>query len=1028
MPTPSEIKVRDWDKGHRTRAILEDLRWENAWRKSESFRDLSEQEKLEWHKSIIQSKFNVGRLLRYDAFLSVPPWSQNQQDAAGAWQAKNQHFWYKFGHALHLVDGYGVHIVAGFDKTNVVENREQLLGARGQRAADKVRFYNRMEGETASFVPHIAPRAHRSGLSTMVAKVDKKGKDYKKVLNKSAELLRSSVVKLETLCVRGRRKLVDYSTLERWLRQENLEYEAYMQEATFIDDDVYDLAHLYLYQDVEVKALASYIGSRVHERLMAFMIEHGQKAGEKKVYAPLIPGSKIPTLLKGLLLGGGEAGYILGYSDNVPPRAAEYYNFLLSRLYVMFKAFPVAVEYPVHHPNLCAVEGKNLVLLQTRLDAVLKLTRKSEYVVVEYKTINGSKWAENNPIKRIHSEYKKALSQALINAYLFELNTTLTVASLALVFLERKRTAQHILQVTYGNKQRNLAQQLCECLFKKSACVYVNDVGVWFARKNSKLLAIDPARVELKKLGVRVPDLIGTLKSDAFKWTTTEERSAVSRQDYPSLRLAYLKGQVVSYKKENGARSQKYFISDVRDAAIIIQRADTASPPLTVSLDDLTWHRDMLRSAWATLDFWGLQELDESAEALTRQRSAMYEIALLYDEEYFEEKRLNVFKVAQHFSYDSVKDEFSRNGVALPYRMDASDSAAFSDTIGIAPNGSEEMRKKRYNVTIKTKKKVVKLDVVNGLHGSVTQKIQKALSRHLGSNVRHLRRNFEESQYQGWIVDKPRRKILQTLFEESGQEWQEYYDRLNIGWDSMPYSSVYPCGWYSVTRFKASSTVHGQKVQFTPSDEALSPIYLTFPEFVNMFLHVENPDLLAYLKSKSSKYMPSDEDTEDGSSSLYRDGCMPSVGIERLSTTLCVPEERKTLHLAIQSASEEVLRQMDGRAAAMESPAAFEEACQLFEKVPADYSYDVDSSQTLDVRAYRALNRRINRRIADAHDYDDIVVHNSSRSMWRGEVLQDALAMVDAVKLDLSSSLQGWKAATSGTRASVFDAYDYKRT
>jgi len=140
---------------------------------------------------------------------------------------------------------------------------------------------------------------------------------------------------------------------------------------------------------------------------MAIMIENGQKTGEKKVYAPLITGSKIPTLLKGLLLGGGEAGYILGYSDNVPPRAAEYYNFLLSRLYVMFKAFPVAVEYPVHHPNLCAVEGKNLVLLQTRLDAVLKLTRKSEYVVVEYKTINGSKWAENNPSKEFTASTKK---------------------------------------------------------------------------------------------------------------------------------------------------------------------------------------------------------------------------------------------------------------------------------------------------------------------------------------------------------------------------------------------------------------------------------------------------------------------------------------------------------------------------------------------------------------------------------------------------------------------------------------------
>ena len=159
--------------------------------------------------------------------------------------------------------------------------------------------------------------------------------------------------------------------------------------------------------------------------------------------------------------------------------------------------------------------------------------------------------------------------------------------------------------------------------------------------------------------------------------------------------------------------------------------------------------------------------------------------------------------------------------------------------------------------------------------------------------------------------------------------------------------------------------------------------------------------------------------------SLYRDGCTPSFDEDvRLSTSLCVPEERLQLHVAIRTASESIVGQLDSSAPSMQRSDAFEMACQSFE--PCKFPYVVDSSQALAVRVYRTLNRRINSKIV-GDEYEDVVVHNSTRSMWKEFYLTKAIEMVEEEKMNLLASLQAWKESEDSSNPSIFDGYDYKR-
>jgi hypothetical protein len=108
----------------------------------------------------------------------------------------------------------------------------------------------------------------------------------------------------------------------------------------------------------------------------------------------------------------------------------------------------------------------------------------------------------------------------------------------------------------------------------------------------------------------------------------------------------------------------------------------------------------------------------------------------------------------------------------------------------------------------------------------------------------------------------------------------------------------------------------------------------------------------------------------------------------------------------------------------MQRSDAFEMACQSFE--PCKFPYVVDSSQALAVRVYRTLNRRINSKIV-GDEYEDVVVHNSTRSMWREFYLTKAIEMVEEEKMNLLASLQAWKESSDSSNPSIFDGYDYKR-
>jgi len=358
--------------------------------------------------------------------------------------------------------------------------------------------------------------------------------------------------------------------------------------------------------------------------------------------------------------------------------------------------------------------------------------------------------------------------------------------------------------------------------------------------------------------------------------------------------------------------------------------------------------------------------------------------------------------------------------------MDVGDTYDASKIVGIAPSAAKGRDTSQG-----------KLDVDFPRAGSLSKRIEDALKKRLGPRAGKPQRRYSPStkEYLGWAVPKPDDDVLNKLFGGRGDAWERYYELLNQGWDqNQTLASVYPTGWYSVTRFQANRSIKKHAVKFFPSDARLKDaLSLEFPDFVARMLHSDNQKLLRYLEVKSKEFVNFtsfvDSETDTGEDlRLYRDGCMPSFDKDiRLSTSLCVPEERIQLHEAIRRASETIVGQLDSNAVSMQSTDAFEKACQAFEKVPAEFAYPVESSQALDVRAYRALSRRINRKVA-GDDYADIVIHNSTRSMWRESSLKNALDMVEEAKVNLLTSLQTWKRPSEeSSKTSIFDGYDYKR-
>lgn len=1045
MPSAAS-KVRAWDSKNQTRSILEDLRWENEWRLSDAFKELAIKEKLRWRKHIVKND-KVGRLLRYEAYMSTPPWTQRQVDALKDFRG----FWYKFGKALHIVEE-GVHRVVPMNTAEV--SREDLpsalqdtLGQRRRGDGNVIAIaFPSVDEDPNKYVPHLAPRACRKGLNTLRDKVNKAALPFKKAMKKLDRRFNTARVYQTTLDTNDKKSTrtrpaprSSYRSWDDWRQREGNTYAADEGKEWFQADDAYDKALIYLYQEQEVVTLASRIGSCVHEKLMASMLVDGAD-----VYAPLLPNNEIPLELKDLVEETTGAGHVLGYSDHNIPRTKVFYTKVVKNMVKFFQgAKAVAVEYPVHHPNLCLRTGSKLAMLETRLDAVLE--RGEKYIVVEYKTINGSKWAESSPIQRIEKElWPEALAQTLIGAHLFSLNTTLTVEWLCVVFIERKRDVQHVFKVRYTPSRALEAKTLCEALFPENR-VFVNNVGVSF--RMVPRLDIRPSALTLqtikKLMNVKIPSLLG--KSTDLDWIW--KRDEDGRVEAPP-ELEYLVGHPVKY------RNKTHLIVRIEDRSLVLVRKRRPTEEYVVDLGDVTWSKSFVKQKLKKLRMYALTNFavedkfsrdisEEDLDALLRERSALYEVALLLDENLFHpDKRLDMYQVSRRLHYDQKDDIFSLDGEPLKYHLNTT-NGAFVNVMGIAPS-----------------RNVADLDIKpTDRPSNVPQEIFRARSKVSKEILRRLKglinpvlsgdiqRDFDKDKtYNGWVA-----KTERTLAfpDKNSPEWIRYKTLMNKSWETVSRkTSVYPSGWYSVTPYRAEWRNGKMQVQAllptasVEDDARLVPTGISFEEFVEMFLRKDNAALRKYLEGSRDpwyykKYLEqsTDDEVDFGPSEslvLVRDGCVPlsacgdsddQIEAPLVSTRLGVPEERKKLHMAVLEASEVVPLRIPSETQAMQSTEHFEAACQAFEKTPEKCAYEVGVGQALDVRAYRALNRRINRRIADKYNGSDFIVHHSSRSMWKEEPLRDALAMVEPTKVDLVEALKNWGA--SAERPSRFEGFDY---
>ena len=1072
-------KVRAWDKVNANRAILNDLRWENVWRKSEAFAALNADEKLRWREHIANAPASMplGRLLRYKEYLDAPPWSEHQLKHV---QELKEGFWYKFGKVLHVVDGKGVHTTmpllddvlgprlewrdwakAGAYNKNTLpdltkrqratkKKKDWLVYKKEQELRDilggikplgksttLVPFPILVANSKASSVPHLAPNGNRSGLSGMRA-----GSSRVKERSRSFQ----SAVVWEKTNEKWEQREYKRMSLKEWQIIEKQKYELDEETAWFKENDLYDDSVLYLYQEAELTTLASRIGSRVHERLMATMIE-----GNRDVYAPLLPDDKVPERLRELVLDVQAvneektgAGYILGYSDHTQPRQKEFYEGLLARLLALFKtATKAAVEYPVHHPNLCAWKSKKLILFETRLDAVLQLD--DEYVVVEFKTIGGSKWSQDSPVKRISSTslWDDALEQALIGAHLFHLNTTLTVSFLALVFIERKRTVQHIFKV---KNNAVLGKNLVERLFKdknikdkkRTRCVYVDERGVYINKTRADSSVLEHLGQYEEKISMLNDILVPELRPSCDTVQRCTNWLWVGKQaPRDGIELQYLVGHSVIFEKDIHV---VLAVDDtLEEPALIIRKLQ--GPKISAPLSKLGWSRDFLKRVKAVKYFYALHFLEVVSDAafrdeLIRERSALFEVVLLLEDEvadeFFFDGMLDVFKVARELFYDRSEDEFFLNGDKLKWKMKGSKD---NFNVGIAPNRNPI--DKKWDVLARTKKRQASV--------TPTDKIKQNLKKRMNISKKRIEiARFIDSNglYNGWYSDMKRDK----LFPKRTTEWQKYIQMLNMGYETISSNSVYPSGWYAATRYKLKKISRRAKLRETYKFEPLLPTSepqrderlpvqaLTFPIFVKMFLHKDsNPELIKRLQTKDNANA-NDIEFDAPSSRVFRDGCVPSsacgdvenhVAAPRKSTTLQIPPERAELHLKLVHASESVPARISSDVPAMRNEISFEAACQAFEKTPDDCLKTVEPKQSLDVRAYRALNRRINRTIGNKYGEKEGIMHSSSRSMWKQRPLREALDMVDSTEVELVDYLLKWHKPVTESIDVAFDGFDF---
>ena len=1003
MPSSSS-KVRAWDNPSGTRAILNDLRWENVWRKSKVFRDLPAEEKLRWRKHIVDAPASmpIGRLLRYEEYLDASEWSTEQ-----------------------------------LERVKALEIRFP------QKKRIKVEFPTVVSESTASFVPHLAPRANRAGLGVMIAGA---ARSVARERNTFREFQGAEVWVKEN----GEWATTKYGpqTLEAWAEEEQKKYSSDETQQWFKTNDVYDDSLLHLYQEAELQTLASRIGSRVHERLMATMIEE-----DGTVYAPLLPDGKVPQRLRELLLDEAEgdertgAGFILGYSDHTEPRNTPFYKNLVTRLLAFFgpRTKAAAVEYPVHHPNLCVWKTTKLVLFETRLDAVLKLD--AEYVVVEFKTIGGSKWSLQNPITRISktSLWDDALEQALIGARLFHLNTTLTVSWLVLVFIERKRTVQHIFKVKNNPERgKKLVQNLFDGRAKKRGkahCVYVDEKGVCINKTKpnwSVQEAYGPAATTIKLLSSSsVPELRPIYQdADQLKWRWNVPETNKAK---PQMELEHLVGHRVTYKE----RSQLVIGEDTAAAEPTLFLRNPQGRKIRAPLSKLKWSKAFANRVSQVKCFYTLHFLEEEDE-LIRERSALFEVVLLLNKKdsdtFFEDHaRLNLFKVARELFYDRKNDRFYWKKRALNFKMKNTPSDDVRRPIGIAPTRRHE--------TWDDFAKVVK--------GPITQSATQTIKKNLGDRIKlgegdsgDIQRDFEVGglrRYHGWISNATQ----EAMFPRSDEKWQTYKAMLNAGYEEIATNSVYPTGWCAVTRYRArhfgsANETRKEKYRFEPllptrkpqRDKRLSVQSWTFPEFVKRFLKEdENPDLIRHLR-ETSKFKARQQRVQrfNPSSALFRAGLTPlmahrssntdQIAVPQTSTTLAVPEEREQLHASLLAACKVVEARVGPDVKATQSTATFTKACQAFESTARTCAGRDDKYQAFEVTAYRTLNRRINRKIASKYALDKPCwVHSSSRTMWSQAALKYALSLVDESREEMVEALRTWKPPL--VDGGVFVDFDY---
>lgn len=253
---------------------------------------------------------------------------------------------------------------------------------------------------------------------------------------------------------------------------------------TFRVNDAFDWHLDMVHGDKETMTNSAALGSKIHDRLMMYafgdvstpddddthvtwtstaccpLMFHGNTTGDTVTYR--LPKSEHARLL---------TTPIFGFDFDDAPRWFEQFHRQILESYGKV----LATEYPVYNPFMTYPRGKKIHtehmprqrVYATRVDAVMRNTRKKTVTLLEYKTLSGYKWGQTSQVERIASLIAKDLLQAITNAFFFMCNTLIVPTHVCVVYIERQRRCVHCCQLPFtrvNSDQATYAQTMCDIL------------------------------------------------------------------------------------------------------------------------------------------------------------------------------------------------------------------------------------------------------------------------------------------------------------------------------------------------------------------------------------------------------------------------------------------------------------------------------------------------------------------------------------------------------------------------------------